>query len=119
MSLSEMTEIKKISKFDVFIELFSAVVFLDIVFYLKFAKGIFYFTDLESVFSYSNIGKFLLLITIYVIYRNVFSTFICHILFKLIFKLKKEKNLSQIVLRLFTKWKELLLIQIILFYMKE
>ncbi len=96
--LSNIFEIKKITKFDLFIEIFSFAVFLDIIFAFHFSQGLFDYTAWEDTVSKKNIGKFIYLLIIYGMHRISLPLFICHFTYKIskyffdIFKTKESNS---------------------------
>ena len=96
MELEKIAKITKLTKFDIFIELFSIIIFLDIFLNLFFNKNILTFSQWNELFESQNIGNVVIFVLTYGMFRLSFPTLVTHLFYKFIFFIKNRIFPTQI-----------------------
>jgi len=82
MELEKIAKITKLTKFDIFIELFSLIIFLDIFFNLFLNKNIITFSQWNKFFDSENIGNILIFLLSYGMFRLSFPILVTILFYK-------------------------------------
>lgn len=96
MELEKIAKITKLTKFDIFIELFSLIIFLDIFLNLFLNKNILTFSQWNELFESQNIGNVVIFVLTYGMLRLSFPTLVTHLFYKFIFFIKNRIFPTQI-----------------------
>ena len=96
MELEKIAKITKLTKFDIFIELFSLIIFLDIFLNLFLNKNILTFSQWNELFESQNIGNVVIFVLTYGMFRLSFPTLVTHLFYKFIFFIKNRIFPTQI-----------------------
>ena len=96
MELEKIAKITKLTKFDIFIELFSIIIFLDIFLNLFLNKNILTFSQWNELFESQNSGNVVIFVLTYGMFRLSFPTLVTHLFYKFIFFIKNRIFPTQI-----------------------
>ena len=96
MELEKIAKITKLTKFDIFIELFSLIIFLDIFLNLFFNKNILAFSQWNELFESQNIGNVVIFVLTYGMFRLSFPILLTLLFYKFIFFIKNRIFPTQI-----------------------
>ena len=88
MEVEKIAKITKLTKFDIFIELFSLIIFLDIFLNLFLNKNIITFSQWNKFFDSENIGNILIFLLSYGMFRLSFPILLTHLFYTAIFFIK-------------------------------
>lgn len=88
MELEKIAKITKLTKFDIFIELFSLIIFLDIFLNLFLNKNILTFSQWNELFESQNIGNVVIFVLTYGMFRLSFPILLTHLFYTAIFFIK-------------------------------
>lgn len=88
MELEKIAKITKLTKFDIFIELFSLIIFLDIFLNLFFNKNILTFSQWNELFESQNIGNVVIFVLTYGMFRLSFPILLTLLFYTAIFFIK-------------------------------
>ena len=79
MEVEKIAKITKLTKFDIFIELFFLIIFLDIFLNLFLNKNIITFSQWNKFFDSENIGNILIFLLSYGMFRLSFPILLTHL----------------------------------------
>lgn len=96
MELEKIAKITKLTKFDIFIELFFLIIFLDIFLNLFLNKNILTFSQWNELFESQNIGNVVIFVLTYGMFRLSFPALVTHLFYKFIFFIKNRIFPTQI-----------------------
>lgn len=85
MEVEKIAKITKLTKFDIFIELFSLIIFLDIFLNLFLNKNILTFSQWNELFESQNIGNVVIFVLTYGMFRLSFPTLVTILFYKAIY----------------------------------
>lgn len=88
MKLEKIAKITKLTKFDIFIELFSLIIFLDIFLNLFLNKNILTFSQWNELFESQNIGNVVIFVLTYGMFRLSFPILLTLLFYTAIFFIK-------------------------------
>lgn len=88
MELEKIAKITKLTKFDIFIELFSLIIFLDIFLNLFLNKNILTFSQWNELFESQNIGNVVIFVLTYGMFRLSFPILLTLLFYTAIFFIK-------------------------------
>ena len=88
MELEKIAKITKLTKFNIFIELFSLIIFLDIFLNLFLNKNILTFSQWNELFESQNIGNVVIFVLTYGMFRLSFPILLTLLFYTAIFFIK-------------------------------